>query len=233
MPAHARALLLTPLLWLAWATHAHARDPEIPWRTDLTLATEAPLSLGPRLVVEGPYRIRVGASVGFIPGLYVDAINEAVVALGAYDRKVARLIELSLDTSIVARVDLGWRVWEERGFYFQLGYRYVGFGGRVEGEQVSALIEVDLPQTGQRYAYEVDSAWHMLDAELGWVWFLPYHILIHAGLGFAGTFEASAKVVSIYTLDSYEETATRKLNDIYDRYAFSPLVTLGLGYRFE
>lgn len=218
---------------LASSTQAWARAPEQPWFTDLELATEAPLSAGPRLVVEGPHRVRVGAQVGWLPDSYVSLINTASVALGGYDEQVARLVELALDDSAVARFDLGWRPWAEHGFYFQLGYRYVTFGGQVEGLQIADLIGEELPDRARPYAYQVDASLHMLDLELGWQWFLPWGILLRAGTGLAATFSSSATVDAVRTMDQYEDTATARLNTIFANYGFSPLLTLAVGYRFS
>jgi hypothetical protein len=226
-------LALAPLACLALCAQAQARPPQDPWFTDLELATEAPLSLGPRLVIEGPHRVRVGAQVGWLPDAYVDLINGATVALGGYDQQVARLVELALDDSAVTRFDVGWRPWAEHGFYFQLGYRYVTFGGQVEGAQIADLIGVELPSRARPYAYQVDASLHMLDLELGWQWFLPWGILLRAGTGLAATFTSSATVDAVRTVDQYEDTATARLNDIFANYGFSPLLTFAVGYRFS
>jgi hypothetical protein len=218
---------------LALAAPAHARPPSPPWSTDLELTSELPLGAGLRLGVEAPGRVRLGLTAGLIPAPYVGLINGAVVALGGYDEQVARLVELALDDSLIVRADLGWRPWAERGFYFAFAWRYVTFGGEVEGALIADLIQVNTPGQSRDYAYRVDTTLHMAELELGWQWTLPWDTILRAGLGFSAAFSSDALVDAIRVIDDYEDTATDRLNQIFDSYAWAPLITVGLGHRFR
>src|SRR6266545_1250172 len=49
------------------------------WHLSLGAGTDFPVAVGGRVELEAPFRLHLSTSLGFIPGLYVDAINSVVV----------------------------------------------------------------------------------------------------------------------------------------------------------
>ena len=203
--------------------------------------TDVPVQVGGRLSVEGPLRLRLGTSLGVLPGPYIDLINAVVVAAGGYDDSTAELIRQSLKQSLVWRLHLGWRPFEDYGFYFELGYGLVTLGGGVEGEELITVVTGSPPPrddpTSDR-TYDVTSTLHMLDVEIGWRYELWRGLTLRAAVGFAGTLGAQSEVAPAYrvvarrAVEAFTGAAERYLNDVYSTYVFTPVVSFALGYRF-
>jgi hypothetical protein len=79
----------------------------------------------------------------------------------------------------------------------------------------------------------------MVDVQLGWEWrFLGDHLVVHTALGFAGTASSRTSISPEYTPRAPQATAAftsageRYLDGLYQSYVFTPVVSLGVGYRF-
>ena len=211
------------------------------WRFDAEGLTDVPVQVGGRFSVEGPLRLRLGTSLGVLPGPYVDLINEVVVAAGGYDDSTAELIRQSLKQSLVWRLHMGWRPFEGYGFYFEVGYGLVTLGGGVEKEDLITVVTGSPPPrddpTTDR-TYDVTSTLHMLDVEIGWSWDLWEGLALRAAVGFAGTLGAQSEVSPAFrpivqrAVQTFTDVAERYLNNVYTTYVFTPVMSLALGYRF-
>lgn len=211
------------------------------WSFKADALTDVPVQVGGRIGVEGPLRLQLGTSLGMLPGPYVDLINEVVVAAGGYDESTAELIRQSLKQSLVWRLHLGWRPFEDYGFYFEFGYGLVTLGGGVETEELIAAVTGSPPPrddpTAER-TYDVTSTLHMLDVEIGWQWRLWEGLTLRAAVGFAGTLGAHSEVAPAYrpvaqrAVGAFTRAAEKYLDDIYTTYVFTPVASLALGYRF-
>ena len=229
-------LSTTLLLMLTlFSATAHSRDNER-WFTDIEAVTEVPLSLGLRIAIESPKRIRVGFSVGSSPEAYIETVNSVIVAAGAYDAQTAELIASSFDRSIAMRLDLGWRPIADAGFYGQVGYRLISFGGVADGASIVKILnDVTLSEgtSPDFYSYDVASSLHTLDLEFGWIWGLPGGLRLRAGLGFVATLDANISASPINNINLYKERIETILKQTYTDYGFTPTLALGAGFRFE
>lgn len=231
--------LLFAALLLA-ATNASAAKSS-GWSTTLEVMTDLPLDVGARLQVEAPYRIRIGTSLGFLPGGYVDLVNELVIATGGYDRTTARVVSSALSSSLVWRTHVGWRPFPALGFYFEAGYGLVTLGGGVAGEQLLDLSldrDESLDAVRANLTYDVSSTLHMLDVEVGWRWLLREHLSLRVAVGVAVTLGARSSVSPGFRpqypakADQFGYDVARWLDDLYTSYVHVPTVSVGVGYRF-
>jgi len=240
--AHLLLLLLT-----AAPVAAPGDDPG--WRVSAEVMSEVPLHLGAGVAVEGPYRIRVDSSVGYLPGFYVDGMNAVLKAIPDYDEDIARLVKLALESSLIWRTHVGWRPFESAGLFFSAGYGLVALGGGagteallVAGSMVASPVGLVpaglLPEVR---GYDVSSTLHMLDLEVGWELPLNDDLFMRAALGGAFTVASSTEISPRFTLMWAAQTAVEQftgdtesfLNDVYRSYVHSPVLSVSVGYRFN
>lgn len=204
------------------------------------LGTDAPLDVGAGLAVEAPHRLRAQTTVGIMPGVYVDGINEILVGFGAYDQATADLVHDALKNSLIWRTSLGWRPWERHGFYALAGYTLVTLGGGATGSEIiEAATGKELPPSdrGMPRSFTCNSTLHMATVELGWE-FHTGPVVIRTALGGVFTFAAHTTITPDYTPAAPKPTAdfaaagAQYLDDIYTSYVFSPVATVMVGYPF-
>ncbi len=227
--------LLAMFLILLWMPRAWA------WNLSAELVTDLPVQVGARVDTEGPFGLRLSTSLGLMPAGYVDLINAVVVAADGYDDDTAKLVRSALKNSLVWRLHMGWRPFSNLGFYGDLGYGLVAFGGGVTAEDLISLasgISSPLSDPTGTSVYSVSSTLHMLDVELGWQWELWAGLRLRAAVGLAATVGAKTRVEPDYlpllpsSVDVFSRSAEDYLDDIYTSYVFAPVVSLGLGYSF-
>lgn len=202
----------------------------------LEVDTTAPISVGARLHLELPARLRLSTGVGVLPRAYVEALNEVAIAFGGYDEEVAAVIEESLASSMVWRSRLGWRPFAGAGLYLEGGYTLVALGGGASEARLIALaFGIDTPFDPDA-RYRVDLTLHLLEAEIGWEWWIADAISLRAGVGAATTLVAGARVERQERLPVlgafFAETAERELVGIAERHVHTPTLGLALGWRF-
>lgn len=219
---------------------------EGPFHLDLRAQTDFPISVGGRLNAELPGRIQLSTAFGVLPGAYVDVINSGIVSAGGYDRFTAYVIRDALRKSLVWRTHLGWRPFEKRGWYFEAGYGLVSLGLAFTPEDaLVAALGDDAPgvpdDVDRAFTYDIRTNLHMIDVESGWRWLMAGdRIVLSAALGFAATVDARTEIEARYPNDvtdsgparALAEIGERRLDEIYERYVFTPVGTVSLGYRF-
>jgi hypothetical protein len=217
-----------------------------PVHLDLRAQTDFPLSIGGRINAELPGRIQLSTALGVLPGAYVDVINSGIVSAGGYDRFTAYVIRDALRKSLVWRTHLGWRPFEKRGWYFEAGYGLVSLGLAFTPEDaLIAALGDDAPgvpdEIDRAFTYDIRTHLHMIDVESGWRWLMAGdRIVLSAALGFAATVDARTEITARHpnvVTDSgparaLAEIGERHLDEIYERYVFTPVGTVALGYRF-
>jgi hypothetical protein len=221
------------------STPTYAEPPADDLRLGVEALTDFPISLGGKVWTELPHGFRLSASLGYMPPFYVDAINGILVGANVYSQSEGDLVRQALQSSLVVRLHAGMRPFSAHGFYFEVGYGLVSLGGGASTGQVIAAVTgrsaPSDPSTGQ--GYQVESHLHMLDAELGWQWFLGGDVTLRAALGFAGTLGASTTIKPNFqprapaAQDAFTTYGANYLDDLYTSYVFSPVFTLALGFR--
>ncbi len=229
-------------LCLLLGTPAPLRAASEDWHLQAEVVTDVPVDIGGRIALEFPGRARLSVGLGGLPGGYVSLVNAIVVAAGGYGESTAELIHDSLQRSLVLRVHFGWQPWPEYGFYFEGGYGMLSLGAATSQEDVLTRVTgVKSPLIEELSAgrnYGIESRVHMIDVELGWQWVFVKRVVLRLALGMAGTVGAETSIsprFKVTTDDSthqYCDRAAHELNAIYRNYVFTPVVSVGLGYRF-
>jgi len=173
-------------LWLATAAGV---------TVELSAGTEFPLALSTRAQVELPYGVLAGASVGWLPPAYVEAMREGLTATGATSAATAELIGASLESALVARAWLGIRPFAAHGLFASVGYQLIALGGRLtEREVVSAVLGGPGLALGNATLVTVGATLHQVTLEVGWRIRLPARLWLQPSLGVAMTAGAQSKL---------------------------------------
>ncbi|HEX5754571.1 MAG TPA: hypothetical protein VFZ09_50775 [Archangium sp.] len=241
----ARNTISTLLLSTGLLTGAQARAEDAPGRHGWDLTVEAntdfPLSVGGRLGVESPWRLRLSTSLGYLPAGYVGRVNDVAVGLDAYSRNEADLIENALKNSLVWRTHVGWRPFAGAGLYVEGGYGLVALGGEVNAEDVLAsLIGIEPPEGEEALnrEYRVRSVLHMLDVEVGWRWGLGAGWTARTALGAAFTLDSNSRVEPQFQpsqpllVSIFSRLAEGELDRTFEKYVHLPVLSFSIGYAF-
>ncbi len=221
------------------ATPAQADD----WHLDAELVTDVPIGVGARAALGMPHGLRLSTALQVMPEGYVSLINTVVTSLpNTYNDDTATLIEDTLQKSLVWRTHVGWRPWASLGLYLDVGYGFVGLGGATTGEALlAAIVGYEAPTSDTGHEYSVTSALHMIDVEIGYEWLFWDALTLRAALGFAGTLAASTTVEQQFSVklpaaqklvDRFEDFGEDYLVEQYTCFVFTPVVSVGVGYRF-
>lgn len=210
---------------------------------NLEVFTSFPTDVGIRGSFEAPGRLRVTGSVGWLPRPYLDVINNTAVANGWYKEKDADLIDAALKNAVVLRTHLGWRPFPKLGLQFEVGYSWIGLGGGLTGgELLEAETGYDLSYFfGDNYNFSAKAELHRVEASLGWEHVIAKHLLIRWDIGGSYTFQAAAKVEHEFEtswpftgpIQDLEDEAEEKLETILEKHVHTPILALGVGWRFQ
>lgn len=226
-------------MWL-WMAAAMAAPPVL-----VEVGTTVPTDVGVGARVEWPGRVRTGLRLGVLPGPYVDAINGVAMAFDAYGEPTADVIRSSLQRSLVASLDVGWRFTDREGWRrlsLQATYRLATLGGSATGQELlvaASGIEAprpDGPTSG--LDYDLGTTVHLLGPELLWEPPLTGGLRLAVGLGAAFTVGARTRVDPTFTprspaiQDAFTEGAEAWLDQTLRRYVHTPTFRIGLAYAF-
>jgi hypothetical protein len=211
------------------------------WTTAIEVASTLPLDVGERVSLEAPNRLHIRASLGVMPGVYADWINDAVVAFGGYSEHEALAVRRALGKSLVFRVQGGFRPFSNLGLYFDVGYSRMQLTGALTGTDVLLLGQGAIPpqdSTSPLRHYEVSSTLHLVILEIGWEQPVLDWLFVRGALGFAGTEGASSRIKPLFSpsdaryVQTYCDLAADYLDGLYAKYVYGPTLTLGAGVRF-
>ncbi|MFP2909150.1 hypothetical protein ACLESD_29730 [Pyxidicoccus sp. 3LFB2] len=173
-----------------------ASPPEPPPHLAIGVGTDFPLDVAAFARFEGPGRLRLTTSLGWMPRAYSDTLNTTLVELGAYDELTGELLSASLNNALVWRTHVGWRPFPRSGFFFSGGYTLVTLGGDLTGaEAISAATGREVPPSiAEALDVSAASTLHQASAELGWRWSVGGRFGIEAVLGGFYTFSTSTQL---------------------------------------
>ncbi|WP_428268203.1 hypothetical protein [Haliangium sp.] len=243
-PHHGRVILLAACLaaWLLYPSLAAAQAqpaPAAPWRLAPEIGTAVPIDLAMGATIESPYGLRLGASIGYMPGPYVGLVNEVATGFDFYDQATADLIGDVLQSSLVVLVRAGWRPW--LGLTIDAGYCLTTLGGSASSEEVlQTFTDTPPPGGASDVPYDVSSTLHLLRLDVGWT-FNFGQMYVRSSVGAAVTLHASTTVDPGVTGMPARDRARRGfgrgvaayLDDTYTSYVHTPVVSLAVGYRFD
>ena len=222
------------------------------------LLTDAPLHIGVGALFEGPKGLRVSTSLGWMPNAYVQGANDIVrVFVPTYTEETAKLVEDTIQNSLVWRIHGGWRPFSSMGFYTHVGYTFVGLGG---GSTARSLLEGITGQSfdsspmrgranteGESVAISAEASLHLFDIELGWEWSLSGkesqsgEWTLRTALGWSYTFTSTAQLNSEVDetqpglnafFNGLESAGELYLLDTFESYIHPPSLTVALGYQW-
>ena len=214
----------------------------IPFQFEPALVTEAPLSVGLRLTVEGPGRLRLTSSAGLLPDAYLQGINDVATHYEWWDDQTAELITVALDGALVIRNHLGWRPFAKLGLNVEAGYGFVGLGGGITGSEVLSIVTgYDIPdEVGGGLSFSANAVLHMADVTLGWDQALWKRLHLRVDLGAAFTLASQTTIepdfeVAPLAEGFVDELCTRgeeALDEEFQTYVHLPTAAVSLGWRF-
>ncbi len=201
--------------------------------------TSFPIQLGGRLWLELPGRVRVGTSLGYLPGAYESAVNSVLVDAGAYDKPTGELVRAALSSSLVWRAEVGWRPFSDLGGYIDVGYALATIRGDFD---LASLADVlDQPSLtavrGLPNSYALSGLLHMITVELGWQWLVYKGLTIRAAAGAAISVAATAEIQAGGTsaqtsLAAGLISASEVLvEETLTQYVVTPTISLALGWQ--
>ncbi len=201
--------------------------------------TSFPIQLGGRLWTELPGRVRVGTSLGYLPGAYESAINAVLVGAGAYDQSTGDLVRTALSSSLVWRAELGWRPFSDLGGYIDVGYGLATINGELDLATVAAVVDEPALTSvrGLPGSYAMSGLLHMVTVELGWQWNLVKGLTIRAAAGAAISvaasvdLEAGGSATQNQRAAELVRTGEALVEQSLTRYAVTPTVSLALGWQ--
>lgn len=216
------------------------------WRGAVGGGTDFPLAVGLRAHVEAPFRVRASMSLGILPGPYVDAINAFVTGVGGYSDATADLVKAALTSSLIWRTHVGYRPFASLGLYVEGGYGFVGLGGSATAAAlISGVTGRPLPEDanprndGQPREFDVRSALHMLDVEVGYDFAVAPHLQLRVALGGAFTVASSTSIEPKFAtagsgrgLEAFIASGEQYLDDTYTSYVFTPVLSASGAYAF-
>lgn len=209
-----------------------------PVQPSVEAGTWFPALVGGRVSAELPLRLRASVTLGVMPQAYLDATQSVLVSAGAYDETTAALIRAALENALLFRVQVGWRPFAARGFYFELGYGVAALGGGLTGaELVTALAGKMALVDSSRVDVQASSVVHQVTLEVGWQWFLWRGLFLRASLGgfvsFAAKTDLSAPGASSLVQQSLEPALVageQYLDGTITTYVHAPVVGVSVGW---
>lgn len=223
----------------AFAGPDHQPAEPDPVRVTVDAGTDFPVDVGGRVTIELPARVRLSTTAGVMPGIYVEALNAFLVGVGAYTESTADLVAATLTSSFILRNHVGWRPLPKYGFYVEAGYGIVTLGGDLTGAEVIAAATGREPSSGdETRSFDASSTLHMVDVELGWELTFVEHLAARFAVGGAFTVGASTSIEPTFEPQApratrlFTDQAEAYLTDVFESYAFTPVITVALGGTF-
>jgi hypothetical protein len=209
---------------------------EAPLHGRVEVESDAPLAVGGRVSIEAPARLRFSTSLGVTPRPYADAIGAVLSSMNV--GPASTLVPVLLRDGVLWRTHVGWRPLAKAGWYIDAGYSLFSIGGEFHSGDVLTPEQARLVQAKPTDALHVHSVLHMADIESGWEWLIANRVYVRTAIGAAFTFAASTRIDTALAppLSNYShEIGTRgvqTLNSLYVTRAFTPVLSVGLGYAF-
>ncbi|MEM9490695.1 MAG: hypothetical protein AAGC55_16225, partial [Myxococcota bacterium] len=212
-------------------------DGERSWAIDAEIDNVVPVTLGAGVVVETPGRLRLGTSLGVMPGPYLDLVNAVSTGLDFYDQALADVITQVQDRSMIWTLRAGWRPQSDGDLHLDVGYSRVALGGTVSAADLMAISSIMVPAgEGLDDPFDIESTLHVARVEVGYVFWLED---TYVRLAVGGAFTMSANT----TVDAGSDASVSReniavagaeiLDDTYTTYVHTGTVTLTLGYRLS
>lgn len=217
--------------------------PAAPARAEFAIGLEAvtdvPLDVAARVWLELPLRIRLSASLGWMPEFYAGGYNAIAQSLKGYDASTGTLVQNGISNSMVGRGHIGWHPWGSHGLYIDAGYSIATFGKGLALDTTLANAFKGQPpptESSNVNGYDASTVMHMVDLEVGWQWkvVMGFTIRLAAGVSWAVATTTSLKPAfdpkDPTATSSYSSSVSDYLNGKYQNMIL-PTASLALGWK--
>jgi len=237
-------VILLPLI----AGIASAVAGDGPWSLAVGAGAELPVSTGVHTTLEGPGRLRVGGSVGRLPGVLIYGASEASASLGLVDDEGAAAVGETASSAWVLGGSVGWRPFEAAGLWVAGDLRHLRCDSTASPELVATALGVsDAAISAAKSASDADPSLSpdpyamsmratLLGGSVGWDWLLAERVVVRFSAGGLGLRSArtvlepgdGARPPERKVVDE----ANQGLEELSSRRFFTPTLGLGVGWQF-
>jgi hypothetical protein len=234
--------IVVGLMGIAMAVRGAAADnphEEGGWAITPIVGTDFALDVSGGLQIESPPRIRFTVTAGWLPSGYVDVINRVLVGRGVYNQQVADVVKTTIENSFIGRAGLSFRPAPTHGFFFGGSYILQSFGGEhTLGDKIELATGVAVPDVSVlSRSFSLNARIHMVEASLGWEWYIGSHVMISAAVSAMKAVGANVTIDPQFTPSrpdltrTFVDAAAQRLSTA-DRKIYAPIGSLFLGYTF-
>lgn len=254
----ARVAMYRPSVQGGVATAAYAYVPPYYWRAsapapdrgapnleekrsvafDLTVGTQFPLGIGPKLSLEVPGRVLLQAELAWMPPAYASAVMGLTSPEGEDARVIVGVIERALADSVVGRASVGWRPLPNYGFELTGGYTHVSLSTTAVSEDVAPFVDGAVAKQIASLAADVPLSvtLHNVHVAVGWRWLAANdRLVVRATVGYTQTVGASSSI-ELPKDTPFAAEAKRAFSQATDSLLVEnvklPVGGMSLGYRF-
>ncbi len=219
-----------------------------PWSLAVGLGTELPVASGAQLTLEGPARVRVGASTGRLPNALVSGLGDASATLGVLDEQDAEALSATASAAWVLGGSVGWRPFEAAGLWMAGDWRSVRCSTQADRQAVSTALGVELePQelVGEAQPaalalssepYTVSMRATLLGGSIGWDQVIAERVILRFSVGALALRSARTEIDPGSEATPPERALTDQANQdleaLFSRRLLTPTLGLGLAWRF-
>jgi hypothetical protein len=198
------------------------------WTLSAEAVAHAPLDYGAQIGAETPFGLRFYGGYGIIPSAYGNVFSSFAGSMTSDARAQAILGDLDFSGHIW-RAALGVRPFRKLGLYLDVGYARAGMlaGLAVDASDIAELGELS-------GGYKLRTRLDLWFFELGYQLRVGERFIFGAGLGMIGTFDANTSVVAFGDAprSSALSQASQRIDESFQRYGYTPTLSLRAGFDF-
>jgi hypothetical protein len=236
------AVALSTLVTLVVVADVAAADPAPDRQTPSVTAivgTDVGLDLAAGVQVETPFRLRLTATVGWLPRTYAWGFKEYYQNVIDGPDAVGEVLADLLAYALVVRANVGVRPIADLGLFVAAGYTFQrnNVGGLLASD-LEAATGRELPGMGDApRTFETTMRGHLVDATVGWQWAVGNGFSLQAALGLLvivrtrTTFSPQYEPADPTQTQAFVDAAEKRLEDAGTG-TVAPEATLFLGYTF-
>jgi len=234
------ARIAIPIASVALLTGIAISDAEN-WTITPLVGTDVGLDVAAGVQVEGPFRLRLAATAGWLPNAYAWGAKKYFVDALDGRKPVGELLEELIEQSFVFGTTLTARPFWHHGFFAGIGYHLViaDKTGLLIGQIENALDErAPAGRVLGRRTFETKVRAHMGEALIGWQWGLGRGFTLLATIGVikimstSTTFEPEFTPADPIATKVFTNAASRLVEGAGEG-TFIPSSSLFLGYNFR
>ncbi len=219
-----------------------------PWSLVVGAGAELPVLTGAQATLEGPGRLRLGASVGRLPSILVYGAAELSASVGLLGQDEADTLDDGLGSALVLGGSVGWRPFSEAGLWLAGDLRRLRCDASASPELMATALGVELePQAtskgggpagsdGVLEPYELSMRATLVGGSMGWDWVIAERVMLRFSAGGLALRSGRTVIEPGGGAGTDEQRVADDVNEdlesLFTRRFFTPTLGLGLGWRF-